>query len=291
MPTPAKLSVVIPCHDAAETLGVQLTALAAQRHDGPWEVIVADNGSRDASPAIVESFRHRLPVRRVDAAQRPGAAHARNVGAAAATGDALLFVDADDEVAPGWLAAMASALAAHEFVACRYDQERLNPEWSRGIFFNPQGESLARYDYPPYLPHAGGGGLGVLRRVHEEVGGFDETLPALEDTDYCWRIQRAGHALVFAPEAVVHIRHRLDLPGMFRQGRRSGRYNVLIYRRYRPLGMPRLGVVPGILRWGKLALRTPVMLATRAGRAQWVWQLGWRLGRLEGCMRYRVVAP
>src|SRR4030095_14476593 len=81
------------------------------------------------------------------------------------------------------------------------------------------------------------------------IGGFDETMPALEDTDYCWRVQRAGHAFVFVPDAVVRIRHRHDVGGMFRQGWRTGRYNVLIYAKYRPLGMPRLGVLPGLLKW------------------------------------------
>ena len=291
MPLPS-LSVVIPCLDAADTLRGQLAALAAQSYEGDWEVIVADNGSRDGSRDVVASFGDRLPrLRLVDAADRRGRAHARNAGAAAATGDALLFVDADDEVAPGWLAAMGEALARHDFVACRYDSDTLNPEWTRRTHANPQRDGLSRYDYPDYLPHAGGGGLGVRRTVHAAAGGFDETMPALEDTDYCWRLQRAGHALVFVPGAVVRIRHRHDLGGMFRQGWRTGRYNVLIYARYRRLDMPRLGVLPGLLRWGMLALRTPVMLCSRAGRARWAWQLGWRLGRLHGCVLYRVAAP
>jgi len=291
MPLPS-LSVVIPCLNAAATLPGQLAALAAQRYEGDWEVIVADNGSTDSSRGIVESFRARLPrLTLVDAADRRGRAHARNAGAAAATGDALLFVDADDEVAPGYLAAMGAALAQHDFVACRYDSDTLNPAWARGTHSNPQRDGLSRYDYPDYLPHAGGGGLGIRRVIHQAVGGFDETMPALEDTDYCWRVQRAGHAFVFVPDAVVRIRHRHDLRGMFAQGWRTGRYNVLIYAKYRPLGMPRLGVLPGVLRWGKLVLRTPLMWLTRAGRSRWAWQLGWRLGRLQGCLLYRVAAP
>lgn len=291
MPLPA-LSVVIPCLNAADTLPGQLAALAAQQFAGEWEVIVADNGSSDGSRAVVESFRSRLPALRLaDAGDRRGRAHARNVGAATASGNALLFVDADDEVAPGYLAAMAEALARHDFVACRYDSDSLNPEWARRTHTNPQRDGIARYDYPDYLPHAGGGGLGIRRALHEEVGGFDESMPALEDTDYCWRVQRAGHPLEFVPEAVVRIRHRHDLAGMFRQGWRTGRYNVMIYRKYRPLGMPRLGVLPGLLRWGKLLLRTPLLLLTRAGRSRWAWQLGWRLGRLQGCLLYRVAAP
>jgi GT2 family glycosyltransferase len=130
----------------------------------------------------------------------------------------------------------------------------------------------------------------VRRQVHEAVGGFDETLPALEDTDYCWRIQLAGHSFDFVPDAVVNIRHRPDLGSIYRQGVSYGKHNVLIYKRYQSR-MPRLGWSPGLLRWAKLILKTPLMIGTREGRARWAWQLGWRVGRIEGCFRYRVVAP
>jgi glycosyltransferase involved in cell wall biosynthesis len=286
------LSVVIPCLNAAETLAVQLEALAGQSWDGDWEVIVADNGSSDGSQAIVEEYGGRIEsLRLVDASDRRGQARARNVGAAAARGEVLLFCDADDQVAPGWLAAMAKALDEHSFVACRYDNEALNPEWVQKTHLNPQKDGLTRYDYPPFLPHAGGGGLGVRRAVHEEVGGFDESLPALEDTDYCWRIQLAGHPLAFVPDAVVNIRHRHELGSIYRQGVSYGLHNVLIYSRYRRRGMPRLGILPGLLRWGKLLLKAPVMLLSREGRSRLAWQLGWRIGRLAGCWRFRALAP
>jgi glycosyltransferase involved in cell wall biosynthesis len=289
---PLKLSVVIPCLNAAATLGVQLAALAGQAWEGEWEVIVADNGSTDGSQEIVESYRDRLPgLQLVDASDLPGQAHARNLGAAAARGDAYLFCDADDEVAPGWLAALGRALTKHDFVACRYDNEKLNPVWVQRTHLNPQKDGLTSYDYPPFLPHAGGGGLGVTRRAHEAVKGFDETLPALEDTDYCWRLQLAGFQLHFAPDAVVNIRHRGDLGSIYRQGVSYGLHNVMIYQRYRGQGMPRLGWLPGVRKWASLLLRTPVLLLTREGRARWTWQLGWRVGRVKGCFRYRVVAP
>src|SRR6185436_4446014 len=160
--TPLRLSVVLPCRDAAATLEPLLMALAAQSWEGEWEVLVADNGSTDGSRQVVERFRERVPGLRVlDASDRPGQGHARNVGAAAARGDALLFLDCDDEPAPGWLAAMGSALARHGFVACRYDQSKLNPPWLAASRPTPQAAGLNPYVYPPFLPHAGGSSLGV----------------------------------------------------------------------------------------------------------------------------------
>jgi glycosyltransferase involved in cell wall biosynthesis len=286
------LSVVLPCRDAAATLKPLLEALAAQRWDGDWEVLFADNGSTDDSRAIVERFRDRLPgLRWIDASDRRGQAHARNVGATAAGGDALLFLDCDDEPAPGWLAGMAGALASHDFVACRYDQTKLNPGWLAASRATPQAHGPDPYSYPAFLPHAGGSSLGVKRTVHEQVGGFDESMAALEDTDYCWRIQLAGTPLAAAADALVHIRMRSDLGGIFRQALFHGEWNVAIYRRYRDRGMPRLPLTAGLARWAKLLLTTPKLLLGRSARTGWIQQLGWRLGRVRGSIRNRVLAP
>lgn len=102
-----KLSVIIPCLNAERTIGEQLAALAAQRWSERWEVIVADNGSTDGTLEVVRRFAGRLPeLRVVDASQRRGSGYARNRGAAVARGEWLAFCDADDVVAPGWVAAM-----------------------------------------------------------------------------------------------------------------------------------------------------------------------------------------
>ncbi len=284
------LSIIVPCRDAQATLGAQLAALAAQRYDGSWEVLLADNGSRDGSRALAESFAGRLPgLRIVDAAGRAGAAHARNAGAAAAAGDTLLFVDADDEVAAGWVAALAKALAAQEFVASRFELRKLNPAAIGSRLEHPQTHGLNPYDYPAFLPHAGGSGLALRRSAFESVGGFDESYPQLEDTDLCWRLQLAGVPLGFAGDAVVHVRLRPDLRGNLRQMAAYGESNVRIYTAYRGRGMPRLGPLPGMARWVKLVVTMPRLLST-AGRAEWIAQLGWRWGRLRGCLRHRTLA-
>ena len=282
------LSVVIPFLDAEATLAEQLEALATQRWPA-WEVVLADNGSRDGSRGIAEAFASRLPgFRVIDAAERPGSAHARNRGAAEARGDAFVFCDADDVVGEGWLAAMARALDEHPVVASRFDVLRLNP--FAPFETHPQSSGLNPYVYPPYLPHAGGSGLGVRREIHERLGGFDERYPCLEDTDYCFRAQLAGVPLWFANDALVHVRLRQETGALFRQMWRFGKHNVQLYSRYREHGMPRRGVLPGAFRWAKLVLRVPTTVTAR-GRRRWIAQLGWRLGRLEGCVVYRALAP
>ncbi|MYB17450.1 MAG: glycosyltransferase [Holophagales bacterium] len=286
-----RVSVIIPCLNAAETLDAQLEALRRQTWRGEIEVLVADNGSTDGSSELAASWRDRLPgLRVIPAADRKGPAHARNVAAAAATGDVLLFCDADDEVAEGWIDGLVPELERHEAAASRHEIERLNGEQARRLHGDPaQQYGLCSYTNPPFLDHAGGCGLGIRRHVFECLGGFDEEYVALEDTDLCWRLQLGGYSLVFAPEAVVHVRFPAALQGAFRQAVRYGQYNVYIYTRYRSCGMPRLQALPGVLRLGSLLLRSPQVLS-KSKRGRWIWLAGWRLGRLQGCLRYRTIA-
>ena len=245
-----KLSVIIPCLNAENTIATQLEALANQHWSESWEVIVSDNGSMDNSLTIVEQYKNRLPnLRIVDASDQRGSAHALNIGAQAAIGESLAFCDADDEVAPGWVAAMGEALSKYDFVACRMDIDKLNPPWVKRSRRNPQQEGVQKYNYPPYLPHAGGGTIGVKRWLYEAVGGFDESLSLLHDTDFCWKVQLKGIKLHFVPDAVIHIRFRDSIKGIYQQALGYGEYNVKIYRRYRSLGMPKLSCKQGILIW------------------------------------------
>ena len=95
------VSVVMPARDAAETLPRSLSALAAQETTCRWELIVVDDGSRDASCQVVEGWLPRLErARRIDNTRTPGAAGARNTGILATRGTVIAFCDADDEVSP-----------------------------------------------------------------------------------------------------------------------------------------------------------------------------------------------
>lgn len=284
------LSVVIPCYNAASTIADQLEALADQQWSEPWEVIVSDNGSTDGSREIVERYKGRLPhLRIVDASGKRGVGHARNVGAWAARGDAVVFVDADDQVAPGWLPAIGEALSQHDLVASHFEADELNDPWQLEAHHITQRNGVQTFSYPPYLNHAGGCGLGIRRSLFEAVGGFDEEKYALEDTDLCFKAQLAGAELVFVPDAIIQIRYRENLSGAFRQAMVWGTRNVWIYKKYRPLGMPELSWKVGVHNWIR-QFRRLLRIRTKRQWTRWLWQFGWLLGRVRGCIRYRVLA-
>ena len=285
---PVDLSVVMPCMNNANVIGGQLAALASQRWHRDWEVVVVDNGSTDETIAVVEQHRRNLPqLQLIRATERRGASHARNVGVAAACGRAIAFCDADDRVGDGWLAAMGEALDRHTFVAARLDIAELNPPQISEMVKNPQAESLQQLEYPPHFCHASGATLGVRRDAHKVVGGFDEDLPYLEDTDYCIRLQRNGFQLEFLPEAVIHYRFKDHARPLFHQARHWGQYNVLMYKRYgRHIGLDR----PWrrhLSRWRALLRRIP-SLKQKQQRLTWWKTLGTQVGTLQGSLRYGV---
>lgn len=288
-----RLSVIIPTLNGADTIGGQLDALSTQAWPGGWEVIVADNGSRDTTAAVVGSYAGRLPgLRIVDASQVPGQPYALNQGARSASGEALLFCDDDDEVGEGWLAALGEALREHPFVASRIEPRKLNPRWLADTLGSAQWNGLQRIPYPPHLPHAGGGTLGVWRSLFEAVGGFDESLLAVHDTYFCFRVQQTGVPLHFVPEASVHIRYRRTLRGLYRQARGFGRYSTLLYKKMRALGTDPIPhpIQDGLDAWWRLA-RSVRALPRRGGRAGLAFGLGYRVGRARGSLEHRVLAP
>lgn len=287
-----KLSVVIPCCNAAGVIGIQLEALARQSWSGQWEVIVADNGSTDDSISVVKQYADRFPhLRVVDASAQRGASHARNMGVRAATGDAIVFCDADDEVAHGWLEAMGKALSDHQFVACSVDATKLNPEWTQ-IHDDFQAHGLGKLAWYPYLHHAGGSSLGVKRALFQAIGGFDEGLEYCEDTDFCCKVQLSGVSLHFVPDAVLHVRYRTTYRGVYRQARNWAKASVCVFKKYR------VRQNRGLWRWSPYWRQWKWILGIvwqnvgqAKGRACLVWHLGWQIGLLMGSIRYRIPPP
>jgi glycosyltransferase involved in cell wall biosynthesis len=285
-----EVSVVVPFRNAVRTFADQLEALASQDFAGSWEVVAVDNRSEDESRQIAESFSGRLELRVVEARERLGGGYASNVGAAHALGEKLVFVDADDVVAPGYLAAMAAALDRHEFVTASFDQTTLNPEWVRaahGPAWRVPEEPLP--DQFGVLPNAGAS-IGIVRSVFEACGGFPDDLPRMYDIAMSWELQLSGTELHYVPEAVYRVRYRERLLDLFRQGLAGSSCAPLLYKRYRTAGMQRRTVAGMLRSWARLAVDFS-KARTKAELAPLMVRLGRELGRINGSIRHRVFFP
>ncbi len=101
-----RISVVMPTRNRASQMVTAIASVEAQTYAN-WELVVVDDGSTDETPAVLAARAAddpRITVTRTDGV---GAAAARNVGLAAATGDWVAFLDDDNVMHPGWLRAVA----------------------------------------------------------------------------------------------------------------------------------------------------------------------------------------
>jgi glycosyltransferase involved in cell wall biosynthesis len=194
-PMPA-VSVILPARDAAATLGRTLRGLEAQAGAPDFEVIVVDDGSADATRELARAS---PAVTEVVEGGGEGPAHARNAGAARATGERLAFLDADCEPAPGWLAAGLHALAQADLVQ---GQVRPRPDAEVGPF-----------DKTLWVTRAWGlyesANLFLDRGLFDRLGGFESWLRPRrgielgEDVWLGWRARRAGARTAYAPDALA----------------------------------------------------------------------------------------
>lgn len=280
------ISVIIACQNGGDDLVNQSRAVAQQLSGTGGELILADSGSTDEAVELALD-RCAGVAKRVDASDRPGDAHARNVGAASARGDVLLFVDKFDLVGAGWLVAMARALAGEPFVAGRLDDTLLNSAEAQAAHRLAQAAGL--HDWALF-PWAHGCSLGIDRDLFDAVGGFDESLRTAEDIDLCYRIQeRFDVRLRLADLAVIHHRVRESPRATFRQGRAHGSGGPEIYLRHRRYG-DRAQAIGGALRQSVSSLRD-LVLGAPDDRRRALFGLGARVGRLEASLRLRTWYP
>jgi glycosyltransferase involved in cell wall biosynthesis len=111
-PAPARISVVVPCHNYGRFLGEALTSLRGQTRP-PDEVMVVDDGSTDDTAAVVEQWTRDWPVvQSMHRSPARGPARTFNDGIRASTGDLVMLLSADDRMSPRYLEMTEAALAS-----------------------------------------------------------------------------------------------------------------------------------------------------------------------------------
>ena len=230
------LCVVIPTGGFDDLLEPQLRAVLAQNPGAPFTVVLSVNTPDAAVFGAIEALVAKLADPRVSvvsSAEPRSAAHARNVGlrAAPADTDIVAFCDADDIVAPDWLAELVGALGMHAAVGGHLEDVFPDP---RQAAWRPPATpgTLPSFLGVPYIVTAN---MAIRRDAFEAVGGFDVTLVRCEDIAISWALLRAGHTIGYAPGAVARYRHRPGLWLLLQQHELYGRGMSQVLTRY---GLP-----------------------------------------------------
>lgn len=296
-PDPA-ISVIISTRNRAHYLPEVLRTLAAQECDTPFEIIVVDNGSTDATPALLDEWCRRDSRFRMVSEPRPGLSRGKNAGIKAARAPLLLFTDDDMRVCPRWVESYRRLFAAHgdalmlaggPVIPIPHDLGTW-PDWlgeaaltDAGLLHHREERTLSKSEY------VWGGNMAVPKVLFDQLGFWDETtgLQAeqrvtredsefYEDTELQDRARKAGGATWFCPDAVVY--HRVERRSVtprricstaFSRGR-----NDFWQQQLRV--WPQVDLVPK-----QNALRAPLVLAE--GLASWgFWLILFRLSRRKG---------
>lgn len=209
----SELAVVIPCLNEAETLPRLLRDLAAQ-HGVSLDVVAVDGGSDDKTVAGARAGGARIVT------TGRGRARQMNAGARETQAEWLLFLHADSRIEEPAL--LANALQALRTETTKAGHERMAGHFALRFRRSDSRQALAwRYLEEktafnrPYCFN-GDQGLLLARRYFDELGGFDEDLPFLEDQRMATRIRQSGE-LITLPGILFTSARRFERAGFHRQ--------------------------------------------------------------------------
>jgi glycosyltransferase involved in cell wall biosynthesis len=195
--TEAAVSVILPMYNGERYIRAALRSVREQEYS-PREIIVVDDGSTDAGPALVAG---EFPEVRCVRQDHAGLSAARNAGLARASGGWIAFLDADDLWAPGKLKRQTDWLAAHP------DKEAVFGHIRQ--FYSPEEEGTLRGSFRysrEVLPGIHPDTMLISAAAVRRVGLFDPGVAMGEFLDWFARAQEAGLAYGVLPEVLAYRR-------------------------------------------------------------------------------------
>ena len=243
----ARISVVIPTFDRAHLLSAVLDSVRAQRDCPPFEVIVVDDASTDATPDVLAARTEALRVVRL--ARNAGVARARQAGVEQARGALLAFHDSDDLMLPDRLGRLAGILDRHPDVDAVFANGLVDGDRAAaGATVVPDAlarrldgrrfgvREIVRDGLPVFLQASL-----IRRRAYDAAGGIDPTLVRHADLELVCRLALTGR-VVFLDLPVFRYRLHGENQTRDRLKLRQGMVDVLRRLRERhPEALAELG--------------------------------------------------
>ncbi len=225
LPRVPKVSVIVCSYNGGQTLEACLRSL--KKIDYPdYEVVVVDDGSTDHTKEILS---HHPWVNAIYQTNH-GLSVARNVGAAAATGEIIAYTDSDCMADPDWLYYLVGTLLSGNYAGV--GGPNISPpaqNWHQACVAAAPGGPSHVLLTDVVAEHIPGCNMAFYRWAFEKVGGFDpEYRKAGDDVDFCWRLQQEGEVIAFSPSAIVWHYRRFTLKAFRKQQEGYGEAESLL---------------------------------------------------------------
>jgi GT2 family glycosyltransferase len=228
----SRVSIIIPHFNGIKIISECLDSLQQRTAtDTVLEIIVVDNASTDDSVAVVKK---RYPaVSIIKSETNRGYAGGCNLGADAATGDYLVFLNNDTVHEIDWIEPLTELMDGDPLLAAvqpkilnHYERDRfdyaggsggamdvLGYPFARGRLFMIQEKDTGQYDDEKEIFWASGTAIMVRKKSFLEAGGFDEVFFAhMEEIDLCWRFHLMGLRIMCQPRSVIYHKNAVTLP-------------------------------------------------------------------------------
>jgi GT2 family glycosyltransferase len=214
LPRAPFVSVIVCSYNGGRTLAACLDSLGKLNYPD-YEIILVDDGSTDDTRDIAEQFPH---VRYIYQ-ENHGLSHARNTGAAAATGEVFAYTDSDCMADLDWLYYLIGTLVSGDYAGV--GGPNMTPpaqNWIQACVAAAPGGPSHVLLTDTIAEHIPGCNMAFYRWAFENIGGFDpEYHKAGDDVDFCWRLQQAGCVIAFSPTAIVWHHRRFTLRAFLKQ--------------------------------------------------------------------------
>ncbi|MFW6264154.1 MAG: glycosyltransferase [Cyanobacteriota bacterium] len=231
------VSVIIPVYNGEADLGDLIACLRSQSYPtNRVEYLLVNNNSSDRTLILLEeaakdAAKDGITIRPLSENEIQSSYAARNKGIREANSNLLAFTDADCRPQSTWLESLVQpfnspeiGIVAGEIIGLA-GKSLLEKHASRNEVLS-QKHTLAH----PFFPYGQTANLAIRREAFQQVGLFRPYLTTGGDADICWRIQQQTEwKIEFAPNAIIHHRHRATLSEFKRQWRRYGCSNRYLH--------------------------------------------------------------
>ena len=280
------ISVIVPVYNAENTIRACLDSLLYQETSRNYEILCVNNASTDSTPQILNEYEGKI---KTFYENKRGPAAARNHGLQNVSAEIVAFTDSDCVAAKDWLENLVSSLDDSEVGIAGGKILSIQPcnhieEFGESIHDHSKAIEVYR---PPYVIT-----MNWASRfcVLKECLFFDENLRRCEDVDLSYRIFQKGYRLVFNPHAIVYHRNENSYRGLSNEGFLHGYYSIPALKKHHEFLQH-----SGHRRWNPRTYNDlwRQFIGSFTGeqqnlsRCEFVFNLGKKLGKMAGSLRWR----